>query len=113
MFAGKPVRVFVKSQAKEILNTLNDSKESKAILTSFERNKEILKENPQFGNPIRKQLIPKELKKMSITNLYRVELANYWRMLYTVEGDGNNIFVFILRIVDHQEYDKLFGYRKK
>ncbi|MBR9692707.1 hypothetical protein GOV07_02115 [Candidatus Woesearchaeota archaeon] len=113
MFAGKPVRVFVKRQAKETLNTLNDTKESKAILASFERNKEILKENPQFGNPIRKQLIPKELKKLEITNLYRVELANYWRMLYTVEGDSNNIFVIILRIIDHKEYDRLFGYKKK
>ncbi len=75
------------------------------------RIKEILLQNPQHGDPIRKELIPNELKQINIKNLYRVELSNFWRLLYTLEGNATQIFVFILKIIDHKEYDKLFGYR--
>lgn len=115
MFLGKEVRVFLKGQAKESYLELKkrEDKESKTLLSSFERIKEILKENPQYGDPIRKELIPASLKKIGITNLYRAELSNYWRMLYTITGNKIEILVFILNIADHKEYNKLFGYKKK
>jgi hypothetical protein len=110
---GKEVRIFLKGQAKEAYLELKkrQDKESKSIIRSFERIKCILKDNPQYGNPVAKDKIPKELKDMGIKNLYRVELSNYWRMLYTLEGNQIEIFLFVLSIVDHKEYDKLFGYR--
>ena len=73
---------------------------------------DILKENPQFGDPIAKRLIPKEFIQQEIQNLYRAELSNYWRLLYTLEGTELEILAFVLSIVDHKEYDKLFGYKK-
>lgn len=112
MFLDKPVRIFLKGQGKEAyleLKKRND-KEAKTILNSFERIKEILKDNPQFGRPIGKKLIPKELKKLGVKNLYRVELSNYWRMFYTIEGSDIEVLLFILKIVDHKKYNKLFGY---
>ncbi len=113
LFAGKEVRVFLKGEAKESYLELKkrSDKEAQTILASFERIKEILKENPQYGNPIKKNLIPKELK--GVQNLYRVELSNYWRLLYTLEGNKIEIFLFILKIIDHPSYDKLFGYKKR
>ncbi len=48
---------------------------------------------------------------MDIQNLYRLELSNYWRMLYTIEGSRVEIFLFVLNIVDHKDYNKLFGYK--
>jgi hypothetical protein len=113
MFAGKEVRVFLKGQGKEAYLELKkrDDKEAQTIINSFERIKQILKDNPQYGDPIRKDLIPKELRKLGIKNLYRVELSNYWRMLYTIEGDTIEIFLFVLNIVDHKSYNKLFGYK--
>lgn len=113
MYLGKEVRIFLKGQAKESyleLKKRND-KESRSILNSIERIKEILKENPQYGNPLPKRLIPKSLTKLGIQNLYRVELSNYWRMLYTIEGNRIEIFLFVLNIVDHKDYNKLFGYK--
>ncbi len=74
--------------------------------------KEILKENPQFGDPIAKKIIPKSLRDIGIQNLYRVELSNYWRLIYTIEGNKIEIFLFVLNIVDHKDYNKLFGYKK-
>ena len=100
-------------QAKESYILLKDQtdKESQSLLNSINRITEILKNNPQFGDPIPKRLIPKSLMNEAIQNLYRVELSNYWRMLYTIEGTKIEILVFVLKIMNHKDYDKLFGYR--
>jgi len=110
---NKDIRVLLKDDAKEsfiCLKNKND-KNSQTLINSIKRAVEILKQNPQFGDPIKKDLIPKKLKKLGIQNLYRMELSNYWRMLYTIEGTKIEIFVFILNIVDHKKYNKLFGYK--
>jgi len=113
MFFGKEVRIFLKDNARKSFLKLKkkNDKESQSILSAFERIKNILKENPQFGDPLPKQLIPKEIKKQGIKNLYRVELSNYWRMIYTIEGNQLNILVFVLKIFDHKEYNKFFRYK--
>ena len=102
----------MKGQAKEAFLELKkrNDKEAQSILNSFERVKEILKKNPQYGEPIRKELIPEEFKKQNIFSVYRVELSNFWRMIYTLEGTNLDIFLFVLKIMDHPSYDKLFGY---
>ncbi|MBI2666321.1 hypothetical protein HYX13_01785 [Candidatus Woesearchaeota archaeon] len=114
MFFGKEVRVLLKGQAQEAYLELKkrEDKEAQTLLRSIHRSIEILKENPQFGDPIRKQLIPQRFLELGIKNLYRTELSNYWRMLYTIEGSQVEIFCFILSITGHKEYDKLFGYKK-
>lgn len=114
MFFGKEVRVKLKGQAQDAYLELKkrEDKEAQILLHSIQLVIELLKQNPQFGDPIRKQLIPLKFKEMGIQNLYRVELSNYWRMLYTLEGTQIEIFCFILSIMDHKEYDKLFGYKK-
>ena len=72
--------------------------------------------NPHYGIPIEKRLIPQEYKtKYGITNLFRVELSNFWRMLYTMTNDEMEveIIAFVLDITDHGIYDKKFHYRKR
>ena len=110
---GREIRILLKDQAKEAYLELKkrEDKESRTLLNSIERIFNILKQNPQFGNPIKKELIPKEIVRLGIKNLYRIELSNYWRMLYTIEGTKIEILVFVLKIVDHKEYNKLFGYK--
>ena len=113
MFAGKEVKILLKGQAKESYEELKkrNDKESQSILNSIERVKEILKTNPQYGDPIAKELIPEPLKILGIQNLYRAELSNFWRMLYTLEGNQVEIFIFVLNIFSHPEYNKLFKYK--
>ncbi len=110
---GKNVRVILKGQARESYLELKkrEDKEAKTLLNSIERAISLLKENPQFGNPIKKELIPEEFKKLGIMNLYRMELSFFWRMLYSLEGNKIDIFVFILSIEDHKKYNKRFGYK--
>ena len=115
MLRGREVRVILKGQAIDSYLDLKkrDAKEARAILSSFERIKEILKQNPQFGDPIAKKLIPRAYVNDGITNLYRVELSNFWRMIYTLTGNEIEVIAFVLNIFDHQSYDQLFGYRRR
>ena len=116
----KTIKVVLSSEAEEAYKELNKkaekSKEEKAILNSINKKTELIKENVHYGNPIAKKLIPKEYKeKYGITNLFRVELSHYWRMLYSlVDGETKiEIIAFVLDIVDHPNYNKKFGYKKK
>ena len=116
----KRVRVILSPEAEEVYNYLNkeapNSKNENTILNAFTKKKELIKANPHYGDPISKKQIPKEYtKKYGITNLFRVELPNYWRMLYTLTNNDTQIEIiaFILDIIDHKEYDKKFGYKKK
>ncbi len=104
MIFGKEVKVFMKGQAKESYLSLKSrtDKEAQTLLNSIERTTKILKNNPQHGNPISKRLIPSSLTKEGIQNLYRIELSNFWRMLYTIEGNKIEILVFVLKIINHK-----------
>ena len=81
-----------------------DDKESQSLLNSVQRIIDILKENPQFGNPIEKRKIPKHYQKLGIKNLYRCELSNFRRLIYTLEGTKVEIFAIVLNIMDHKKY---------
>lgn len=116
----KAVRVILSPEAEEVYDYLNkqseNSKIERTILRAIGKKIELIKTNPHYGDPISKNLIPKEYKeKYGVTNLFRVELPNFWRMLYTLT-DGETeieIIAFVLGILDHQKYDKKFGYRGK
>ncbi len=93
-----------------------NSKTESSILNAFNKKKYLIKSNPHYGDPIAKRLIPKEYSiKYGVTNLFRVELPNFWRMLYTLTNDESevNIIGFVLDIIDHKEYNKKFGYKNK
>lgn len=80
------------------------------LLKSIKQKLEFIKANPFYGDNIPKKLIPKEY---NVQNLWRAELINFWRMLYTIRGDQVEVICFILDIMDHNKYNKKFGYRKK
>jgi hypothetical protein len=116
----KTVRVIFSREAEEVYKFLNEqafeSKIEKTILNSLNKEIEIIKSNFHYGEPIGKNLIPEEYKeKYGITNLFRVELPNFWRMLYSlIEGENKiEIVAFVLDVIDHDKYNKKFGYRKK
>ncbi len=71
-----------------------------------------MKLNPDYGDNISKSLVPRDyIEKYQVTNLYRVEIAHYWRMLYTIRGDQIEVVCFILDLIDHNTYNKKFGYK--
>ncbi len=81
------------------------------LLRSIKRATELLKKNPFSGNQIQKRLIPKKyILKYGVENLWRMELANRWRLIYTIKGGELEVINFIVDIYDHKKYDKAFGY---
>ena len=70
-----------------------------------------LKENPSSGTKIPKKLWPKEyVKKHQITNLWKYDLPNAWRLIYTIETDNIKIMNIILEWFNHKNYEKKFKY---
>jgi hypothetical protein len=113
-------RVILSPEAEEVYYYLNErSKESKiekSIFNAINKKADLIKNNPHYGDPIKKKLIPNDyVKKYGVTNLFRVELPNYWRMLYTLtDGESKiEIVAFVLDIIDHPDYNKKFRYKKK
>ena len=116
----KQIRVILSSEAKEVYEFLNQeaetSKNERMMLRAVNQKIELIKQNPHYGNPIAKKLIPREYKeRYEITNLFRVELPGFWRMLYTLTNNGTKaeIIAFVLDIIDHPAYNKKFGYKKR
>ena len=114
----KTVRVIFSPEAEEVYKYLNEqalhSKIERSILNAIHKKIELIKANYHYGEPVSKNLIPETYKKnYGVTNLFRIELPNYWRMLYTLtDGESEiEIIAFVLDVVDHKEYDKKFGYK--
>lgn len=114
----KKVKIVLSNEAREVYRYLNKlapiSKHEKMILKAVNYKLELVKDNFQYGDPINKDLIPKEYKdKYGATNLFRIELPDFWRMLYTTTHGHSEIEIvaFVLDIIDHKEYNKKFGYR--
>ncbi len=117
----KPVKVSFFNEAADEWERLNkavaeeksrgmENSENQQLLKSIKQKVEMIKINPQYGDAVPKNLIPKSLP---VDNLWVIDLVGYWRMLYTLRGSHVEILCFILEIFDHKKYDKLFGYRKK
>ena len=118
---NKPVRVVLIGEALEEFKKLNEVvglqlKNGKAntdemqLLNSIKQKIEFIKANPFYGDNIKKNKIPKEY---GIQNLWRAELSQFWRMLYTIKGDQIEVICFVVDILNHPEYDKKFGYGNK
>ena len=91
-----------------------DSKFHKQLLKAIEREKDCLLINPHRGIQVPKDQIPKEYVSMyGVTNLWKVNLPDYWRMVYTIIGNELEIISILLEFMDHKKYDKIFRYRKK
>jgi hypothetical protein len=110
----KKVRVILSQDAEEVYKHLVsesvNSKLEKAILQSIQKKVELIKLNFHYGEPIAKQKIP---SKFNVTNLFWVELANHWRLLYTLTNNDSDveIIAFVLHISDHKTYDKVMKYK--
>ncbi len=85
----------------------------------------LLKQKCDYGTQIPRKLIPRKYVTLyGVTNLWKVELPGFWRLVYTLKqpqrGDSEVrevevLFVWldVLDIKSHPDYDELFSYRKK
>jgi len=72
---------------------------------------ENIREDPVCGIKIPLRLIPKDwMKKYSINNLYKYNLPNAWRLLYSLSGGDVELIAIVLGCFDHKEYERKFNY---
>lgn len=120
----KTVRVKLIGEAQEEYTRINrvvgdevrkglHKSDHQVLLRSIEQKIEFIRSNPQYGEHIEKNKIPKEYVKLyEINNLWKVNLSGAWRLLYTLRGDQIEILAIILDLLNHKDYSKKFGYRK-
>ena len=73
-----------------------------------------IKANPYYGDLIPQKYISKAtVYKYGTNKVFRVELVGFWRLLYTLIGEEARIIAFILEYMDHDKYNKVFGYKRK
>jgi len=103
---------FIDSKVKEEYEKAKA--EDPQLFKFLERATDDLKENPFCGIKVPKNLWPKEyVRKYSINNLWKYDLPNAWRLIYTISKDKVQILAIILEWFDHKDYEKRFGYRKQ
>lgn len=115
---SKIVRVILSPEAEETYKSLErraaTSKLEKSIFNAIKNKTQLLKLDIHYGSPISKDKIPLTYRqKYGITNLFRVELPQFWRMLYSLTDSPsqNEIVAFVIEISSHPEYNQRFGYR--
>ena len=125
MFKGKPTNVIITGKAKEEFDDLNNvvgeeiakgitSSDHQTLLNSIKQKIELLRDNPEYGIHIQKDRIPREyIWGYDVNNLWKVNLSGAWRMIYTIRGRDVEIISLILDIINHKDYNRKFGYKKK
>lgn len=123
MYTGKEVIVKLSEEANEIYEELNklvgeekmkgiESSFHQTLLRSIHRVRDLLKQNPFAGDQVPKKQNPnKYVLKYDADNVWRIELANRWRLVYTITGNQIEIVTFIMDIFNHKSYDKIFRYK--
>jgi len=123
MFNDKEIKMKLSEEAERVYQELNklvgeeklkgiESSFHQTLLRSINRVRDLLKQNPFAGDQVPKRLIPqKYILKYDVDNLWRIELADRWRLVYTITGNQLEIINFVLDIFNHRGYDKIFGYK--
>lgn len=47
---------------------------------------------------------------LGIDNLWKMNVSGDWRMIYTIVGSEIDVISFVLDLIDHKKYDRIFGY---
>jgi Txe/YoeB family toxin of Txe-Axe toxin-antitoxin module len=77
----------------------------------LERATDDLKSNPFCGIQIPKRQIPRTyVHKYGIDNLWKYNLPDAWRLVYSVAGSEIEIIAILLEWFPHKEYEKKFDY---
>ena len=104
--------MFADEKIKKAFDRPKDSQgEGKMLYEQLNRAFDELAENAASGIQVPNRIIPKEyIRKYGINNLWKYNLPNAWRLLYTTKRDNIFILSVVLEWMSHKEYEKRFGY---
>jgi hypothetical protein len=116
----KVIKIVLSPDADSILKELDllakKRKQERTLVNGFYKKIEMVKYNIHYGDSVEKERIPLEYRiKYNANNLFRVEIPGFWRFTYTLKNGLTNdeTVILVLDIMDHEQYDKIFGYRKR
>ena len=50
------------------------------------------------------------VKKYNVKNLWKLDVSQDWRLIYTIEGNEVEVISFVLESLSHKEYERKLGY---
>jgi len=109
----RPRRIdFVDQNLKDSFEKLAlGSFEEKELYSQINSAFDYLFENPLSGKKIERKKWPKEyIKKYEITNLWKYNLSDGWRLIYTIQNQDIQIVTIVLEWFSHKDYERRFGY---
>ena len=109
----KPSKVhFADDDVRKAFEALeNSTTEDKRLYEWLVKAFQDIEKNAFCGIQIPKKLIPKEyIKKYGAKNLWKYNLSNAWRLLYSIEGGDFKVISIILEWLDHKNYERRFKY---
>lgn len=103
---------FVDENLKKAFEALkNSTTEDRMLYEWLLRAFEDIQKSVFCGIQIPKKLIPREyVKKYGTKNLWKYNLPNAWRLLYSIEGRDVKIISIILEWLNHKNYERRFKY---
>lgn len=103
---------FADEKVKKAFLELKEAKSNEKELYEFLiRAFNDIEENAFCGIQIPKKLIPKEYgKKYRVKNLWKYNLPNAWRLIYSIERDRIMVVSIVLEWMNHKDYEKRFNY---
>lgn len=105
--------VFADEKLKEAFDRLKYSAAEKRLYDNLMRAFDDIEKAPTAFIHIKRKLIPKEyVTKYGIDNLWKYDLPNGWRLLYSLGRDEIEIIAIILDWFDHKNYERKLGYKK-
>lgn len=110
----------LKKIAEEEKHKGTTSSFNQTLLKSIDDKIAILKNDYDIGIHIPKNRIgQKYLVQYEVTNLWKINLSGGWRMIYTLKQPQRDnteveiltIWLDVLDLISHNEYDKIFKYK--
>ncbi|MBU2633629.1 MAG: type II toxin-antitoxin system RelE/ParE family toxin [Nanoarchaeota archaeon] len=103
---------FFDEKLKKAFEELQKGKgEEKKLYEWLERAFKDIEENAFCGIQVPKKIIPREyIQKYKIHNLWKYNLPNSWRLLYSIENQDIIVVSIILEWMNHKDYERRFGY---
>ncbi|MBI5148914.1 type II toxin-antitoxin system YoeB family toxin [Candidatus Pacearchaeota archaeon] len=117
MYSGRKIKIeckiqFVNEKVQKAFEKLAEgSYEEKELRKFIERAFNDICKDPFCGIQIPKKLIPQEyVKKFTIKNVWKYNLPNAYRLIYSIEKGTLYIISIVLEWLDHKEYERRFKY---
>jgi hypothetical protein len=103
---------FVSKGLKDKFDALGNGRfEDRELYKFIDKAIDDLKQNPSCGIKVPRKLWPEAyVQNYNITNLFKYDLPNSRRLVYTIKQDDTIMMNIILEWFDHKEYEKRFGY---